>query len=106
MFKGALIVLVSLVLPVVHAVQYGSTYQYAVTLIAVGIAFYVAEMFLIQLYLAADERKCVMNGLMESTVCKSAVPQWVSGIGVVPIGLIPSAIVIVLLITMGVITAS
>ena len=95
--------LASFAIPVYVAVQDGSTYTFAGSLIGIGVILYFVNLLLIRHFLLINAPGTIEDGSWEATAGTGAVPRWVSALGLIAVGLVPAGIVVALLLFFGVV---
>lgn len=90
-------------LPIFVAIQDGSTYAFAGSLIGVGVVLHFANVFLIRHFLLRNAPETIDQGTWEATAGKGVVPRWVSVLGLIAVGIIPAGIVVGVLMFFGIV---
>jgi hypothetical protein len=81
----------------------GSTYTFAFSIFGVGIFLYFINIFLIRHFIKRHALSSLEDGSWEATAGTGIVPKWVSALGIVGIGFIPSGLIVALLLWLGVV---
>ena len=89
--------LCSLIFPVLVALLNGSTYFFSFSVVGVGVIFYLLNVFLIRRFIVQSAPKKANDVDFESTAGMGIVPKWVSIIGLIGLGFIPSGFLVTLL---------
>lgn len=95
--------LVSFGIPIYVVIQDGSTYSFAGSLITIGVILHFANVLLIRRFLMKNAPDTIGDGSWEMTAGIGVVPRWVSALGLIGIGLVPSGIVVALLLFLGIV---
>jgi hypothetical protein len=93
----------SLVIPIAFAWLNGSTYTFAFSVFTVGIVLYFLNIFLIRYIIKRRMLSNLKNGSRETTAGTGIIPKWVSALGFIGLGFIPSGLIVALLLWAGVI---
>ncbi len=93
--------ILALAIPVLIAWQDGSTYTFAFSVSGVGLTMYFANIALIRFYISHREPSTLIDDTWEQTAGKGIVPNWVSVLGLVGTGFIPSGLIVALLLFFG-----
>ena len=92
----------ALLVPIVVAWNDGTTYTFALSLTGVGVAMYFLNVVLIRSYISKNAPLTVVLDTWEETSGKGVVPKWVSVLGLVGTGFIPSGLLVTLFLYLGV----
>lgn len=84
-------------IPTIVAFQDGSTYTFAFSVSVVGVVLYFLNVFLIRSYVGRHNPTLIDSDEWEDTAGTGVVPKWVSLIGLIGMGFIPSGLVVALL---------
>jgi hypothetical protein len=85
------------IIPIIVVWFNGSTYAFSFSLFIVGIVLYFLNIALIRYFIKKEVPYRLEDSSWEMTAGTGLVPKWVSALGLVGIGLIPSALIIALL---------
>jgi hypothetical protein len=88
-------------MPIIVALKDGSTYAFAFSVSGIGLAMYMANVALIQLFISRRAPSTLINDNWNLTAGPGIVPKWVSILGLVGMGLIPSGLSVALLLLFG-----
>ena len=91
----------ALAIPVLVALEGGSTYAFAFSVSGIGLAMYFANIALIRLFISHRAPSTLIDDTWEQTAGKGIVPKWVSALGLVGMGFIPSGLIVALLLFFG-----
>lgn len=95
--------ILALAMPVIVAWYNGSTYFFGLSVSVVGLILYFLNIALIRAYIAKRAPDTLRDDSWEKTARTGVVPKWVSVIGMVGMGFVPSGIVVIILLKVGVI---
>lgn len=95
--------IIAFVIPILVAWNDGSTYTFAFSLSGVGLAAYFINVALIQFFISRRAPSTLVNDTWEQTAGLGVVPKWVSVLGLVGMGFIPSGLIVASLLFFGVI---
>lgn len=95
--------ILALIIPIVVAWLNGSTYGFAFSVFGFGILLYFINVFLIRHFIKSRAPSSFEDGSWEATAGTGAVPKWVSSLGLVGIGFVPSGLIVALLLWLGVV---
>lgn len=90
-----------LTFPVVVAFQSGSTYGFAISVLGIGIFLYFLNIFLIHYFIKKRAPWFATPDRFELTAGLGIVPKWVSGLGLLGMGFVPSGVAVALLLWSG-----
>lgn len=93
--------ILALAIPVLVAWKDGSTYAFAFSVSGIGFAIYLANIALIRLFIARRAPSALIEDAWEQTARKGIVPKWVSALGLVGMGFVPSGLIVALLLFFG-----
>jgi hypothetical protein len=93
----------SLVIPIAVAWLNGSSYTFAFSVFTAGVGLYFSSHFLIRHLIKKRARHRFENGSQVTTAGTGIIPKWVSALGLVGLGFIPSSLIVALLLWSGVI---
>lgn len=96
---------IAFVIPIVVAWLNGSTYSFAFSVFGVGILLYFINVFLIRYFIKGRAPSTLENGSWETTAGTGMVPKWVSAVGLVGTGFVPSGLIVALPLWLGVIAS-
>jgi hypothetical protein len=88
-------------MPVLVAWKDGSTYAFAFSVSGIGLAIYLANIALIRLFILRRAPSTLTDDTWERTAGKGIVPRWVSVLGLVGMGFVPSGLIVALLLFFG-----
>jgi hypothetical protein len=88
-------------IPIIVCWQRGTNYIFAFSLLGVGIALYLLSNLLMIAFINKRAPGSIQNGTWEDTAGTGIVPKWVSEIGLLGTGFVPSAIAILILLWFG-----
>ena len=92
----------ALLVPLVVAWNDGTTYTFAFSLTGIGIAMYFLNITLIHAYISKNAPHTLVLDTWEETSGKGVVPKWVSALGLVGAGFIPSGLLVALFLYLGI----
>lgn len=101
--SGIIWIIATVFVPIAVAWKDGSNYGSALTLIGLGVVFYVINGLLMAFYLRRRAPGSIEDGSWESTAGTGVVPHWVSKIGGIGIGIFIAGSIIALLLLVGVV---
>lgn len=87
--------------PIVAAARSGTTYIFAVSIIAFGVVLYFLNIALIFNFIRKRAPEALTNGQWERTAGTGVVPTWVSEIGLIGFAFVPAGAVVALLLFLG-----
>ena len=87
----------ALVMPVLVAWNNGSTYYFGLSISVAGLILYFLNIALIRAYISKRAPETLRDESWEETAGTGIVPKWLSAIGMVGMGFVPSGIVVVIL---------
>ena len=93
--------ILALAIPVLVAWKDGSTYAFAFSVSGVGLAVYLANIALIRFFILSRAPSTLTDDTWEQTAGKGIVPKWVSVLGLVGMGFVPSGLIVALLLFLG-----
>lgn len=91
---GYVVLVAGLAIPIIAAVQAGSTYKFAFSIGAFGVALYLASNFLTFHFIKKRAPQFDNQRDWETTAGLGIVPKWVSEIGLLGMGLAPSGLIV------------
>ena len=98
--------IIAFVIPIIVAWNDGSTYTFAISISVAGLLAFIVNNVLIQFFISRRAPTSLSDGTWENTAGKGVVPKWVSFLGVVGAGFVPSGMVVALLLFLGVVENS
>jgi hypothetical protein len=93
----------ALIIPIIVAWLNGSTYTFASSVLVIGVLLYFINIFLIRYFIQKRAPSILEDDSWEMTAGPGIVPKWVSALGIVGLGFIPSGLVVALLLWLGVV---
>lgn len=93
--------ILALTIPVLVAWKDGSTYAFAFSVTGIGVALYFVNITLIRLYISRRAPSTLVDDTWEQTSGKGIVPKWVSVLGLIGMGFVPSGLIVALLLFVG-----
>lgn len=93
--------ILAFVIPIFVAWQDGTTYSFALSLMGAGGAMYFTNIFLIRFFISRRAPSTLIDGTWERTAGRRIVPKWVSVLGLVGMGFVPSGAIVALLLYVG-----
>lgn len=93
--------ILALAIPVLVAWKDGSTYAFAFSVSGVGLAMYFANIVLIRLFISHRAPSTLIDDTWEQTAGKGIVPNWISVLGLVGTGFVPSGLIVALFLFFG-----
>ena len=92
---------IAFAIPVFVVLQDGSTYLFAFSLSGAGLLFYFINIYLNRWFIAKHAPSTLRDDTWEHTAGTGIVPKWVSALGHIGMGFIPSGFVVGLLLVLG-----
>ena len=93
--------ILAFVIPIMVAWKAGSTYAFGFSISAVGLLAYLGNITLIRFFISRRAPSTLVNDAWEETAGKGIVPKWVSVLGMIGMGFVPSGFVVALLLFLG-----
>ena len=93
--------ILALAIPVLVAWKDGSTYAYAFSVSVVSLVMYFTDIALTLLFVSRRAPSTLIDDTWETTAGKGIVPKWVSVLGLVGMGFVPSGFIVALLLYVG-----
>jgi hypothetical protein len=93
----------SLAIPIAVAWLNGSTYTFAFSVFTVGVVLYFTNIFLIRYFIKRRALLSLKDASGETIAGTGIIPKWVSALGLVGLGFIPSSLIVALFLWLGII---
>lgn len=93
--------ILALAIPVLVVLNDGSTYTFAFSITGIGLVMYFANIVLIRLFILRRAPSTLIDDTWEQTAGIGVVPKWVSILGLIGMGFIPSGLLAALLLFFG-----